>query len=143
MNKDEIKEIVEVLQDFQQKKNAFKEKIGNMFYGAIGALITLLLVGQWNSMRETSNEAKSIANATRKEYTEAFSEKNKVDEATFRVYGQRISKLEVALNLQDAQIIGPAMPLNPSAITFDSVEQEQQKIEKEVDKEIYRSRERN
>lgn len=138
MEKDTIKNFLEAFTEFREKKSLVKEKFGNLFFGSVGALITLLLVGQWNTMEKKADGAMDKV----EKMVETMENEKNVNGAKFRVLTQEISKLEAIIQQKrDISIAPPLIQQPQPEITFKEVEVKQKALERQVDKEIYRSKE--
>jgi hypothetical protein len=119
------------------KKQSLSEKIKGafmtMFATAVGALITVLLLSQWNEMAQEAQTAKNNVLSIEQKYDS----KLKTVDAQFGVIIDKIAKLETSKT--ESPTI-PAMEESPDSLQ--SWEQSKEKIQKQIDKEVYRAEKR-
>lgn len=127
MRGSEVEDIIEKTLKKQRDGSFFKDKMMNMFFGAVGALMTLLLIGQWQSMDRKSTAA-----------LDAVEEHRKISEAKFKVFESELVQLKAKVQTNHGDFVGPSLPL--SVDEYDNVQEE---IQGKIDQEVYRSKDRS
>ena len=127
MDKDDVR--AAVAEELNSRSSPFKQRLSNMFYGAVGALLAFLLVGEWQDMRTTANDARQVV-------AECKVDVVKIDQK----FTSQITSLtrEVATVKASTTVEGPIAPTG--AVTLDAFQESENEIQQILDKDAYRAK---
>jgi hypothetical protein len=120
------------------KNQSFAEKLKHsaitMFASAAGALITILLIAQWNKMDTDAQIAKEKASVVET----AFHNRTRLIDAQLSVLIDRIARIE-SLDHNTSAFSFQSSP----AISIDNWEETREQIQSQIDRELYRTEKRH